>query len=94
MGERERFRLTQGLFAAASQLSAAFENEIGVLPAVFGHDWDDIEKSIRLDDWSNFRKRWEVWNVITSYSIHYTKLYDFGGPVEPLAVNERRIEFS
>ncbi len=61
MGERERFRLTQGLFAAASQLSAAFENEIGVLPAVFGHDWDDIEKSIRLDDWSNFRKRWEVW---------------------------------
>lgn len=61
MGERERFRLTQGLFAAADQLSAALENEIGVLPAVFGHDWDDIEETIRRGDWDKFKKRWEIW---------------------------------
>lgn len=61
MSERERFRLTQGLFAAAGQLSAALENEIGVLPAVFGHEREDIEESIRTGDWTNFKKRWEIW---------------------------------
>lgn len=61
MGERERFRLTQGLYAASGQLSAAFVNEIGLLPAIFGHERQEIERNIRTGDWTNFKKRWEVW---------------------------------
>lgn len=66
MAERERFRLRQGLFAAAGQLSSALENEIGVLPAVFGQGKEDVDASLESNDWSNFKKRWQIWK---SYAI-------------------------
>ncbi|MFA6507182.1 MAG: HAMP domain-containing sensor histidine kinase [Treponemataceae bacterium] len=66
MGERERFRLTQGLYAAAGQLSYALENELGVLPAVFGLGKEDVEESIRSNEWTDFKKRWAIWK---SYAI-------------------------
>ena len=63
MGDRERFRLTQALYAAARQLSSAFETEIGLLPAIFGPERESIETSIHSGDWSLFKKRWDVWRT-------------------------------
>ena len=74
MGERERFRLTQGLYAAAGQLSAAFENEIGLLPVIFGHDRAEIPANLLSGDWKTFKKRWEIWK---SFALDPAFIVDF-----------------
>ncbi len=61
IGEKERFRLTQGLLAAAGQLSSAFQNEIGILPMVFQLEDDEIDRALASGDWSDFKERWDFW---------------------------------
>ncbi|GAB1482210.1 hypothetical protein MASR2M78_10250 [Treponema sp.] len=63
MGERERFRLAQGLFAAAGQLGTSFQNEIAVLPAVFGMGGPETEASLRNGNWGDFKQRWDLWKA-------------------------------
>ncbi|OHE62287.1 MAG: hypothetical protein A2Z99_13185 [Treponema sp. GWB1_62_6] len=74
VAERERFRLMQGLSATAGQLAAAFQNEIGILPAVFGFDRRELEEDIARDDWSDFKERWELWKA---YALEPSIVADF-----------------
>ncbi len=75
MGEREKFRLTQALYSAAGQLGTAFENEIGLLPAVFGQEREDIERNLSSGDWNDFAKRWEVWKKYAIDSTFLSGIY-------------------
>lgn len=61
LGERERFRMAQGLWATAGQLSVAIQNEIGILPAAFTLDGPRDEDALRSGDGADFARRVETW---------------------------------
>jgi len=82
MGERERFRLAQGLFSTANQLSTAMQNEIAVIPALFEMDTKEMYSTLESDDWEAFKGRWELWKAYALAPDIVAGLYVFYAPDE------------
>ena len=76
MGERERFRLRQGLFVAAGELVSAFQRELLLAPLAIapplesfgngaaarrGAAADPYSAALASGDWSFFAERWRGW---------------------------------
>jgi signal transduction histidine kinase len=72
--EREKARLGQELYATASQFSSAFQNEVGVLSAIFSMVHEDIEDRLANGEWKDFQERWELWR---SYAFNPYIITDF-----------------
>lgn len=75
MGERERYRLVQGLYSTANRLSTALQDEVAVLPLVFGVGADEVTNSFKHNDWTDFKRRWDIWKAYSMESSIVDGLY-------------------
>lgn len=75
MGERERFRLAQGLHSAAGSLAGALQNELIILPAVFGLEEHQVREAWAGGDWSAFVGRWHLWKEYALDASILSELY-------------------
>jgi len=82
IGERERFRLAQGLFSTASQLSTSMQNEIAVIPALFEMDTKEMYGALENNDWETFKVRWDLWKAYALAPDIVAGLYVFYAPDE------------
>ena len=80
MGERERYRLVQGLYTTANRLSTALQDEVAVLPLVFGVGADEVSDSFKNNDWTDFKHRWDIWKAYSMESSIVEGLYLFKRP--------------